>query len=259
MGRLRNLIQYRELLWVWTAREVKVRYQQSALGAAWAIVQPLAMTAVFTVVFSQLVRLDTGGIPYPLFAYAAMVPWTFISTSLSSAIPSLIGNLNLVTKIYFPREILPLAAIGAALLDFAVAALILAGMLVFYDFWPGINVLWVVPLLLLQIALVVGVTMLGSAVIVFFRDVRFVIPLLTQIWMYATPIIYPVDLVPERLRPYYFMNPMAGIIDGYRRVLVMGEAPQTPALLLATAGSMVLLVCGYLLFTRLEPLFADQI
>jgi lipopolysaccharide transport system permease protein len=220
-----TLYHYRDLLWLWTAREIRVRYKQSMLGVAWAIVQPLTLTIVFTLVFSQLVRVDTGGVPYPIFAYAALVPWTFFATSLSFGIPSLVNNLNLVTKIYFPREVLPLASVCAALLDYAIASLIFGGMLVVYRIWPGAHLLWVVPLLLVQAILTIGITLLGSAVIVFFRDVRFVVPLLTQLWMYATPIIYPVDLVPERLRPYYFVNPMAGIIDGYRRVLVMGQPP----------------------------------
>ena len=139
--------------------------------------------------------------------------------------------MNLVTKIYFPREVLPLASICAGFADFLAASVVFAGLLVVYRIWSGVYVLWVVPLLIVQIVLTIGVTLLGAMVIVFFRDMRFVVPLLTQLWMYATPIIYPVELVPAYLRPYYFLNPMAGIIDGYRRVLVMGEAPRVSALL----------------------------
>lgn len=236
-----------------------MRYKQSLLGGAWAILQPLALTVVFTLVFSRLVRVDTGGIPYPVFAYTALVPWTFFATSLSFGIPSLVNNMNLVTKIYFPREILPLANIAAALLDFVVAAVVFVGMLAFYRLWPGLQALWVVPLLALQVILSIGVTLIGSATLVFFRDVRFAIPLLTQVWMYATPVIYPIELVPERLRPYYFLNPMAGIIDGYRRALLMGLAPDMRALSLAALTSCLLLLAGYLLFKRVEPLFADLI
>jgi lipopolysaccharide transport system permease protein len=259
MSYLVALYRYRDLLWLWTAREVRVRYKQSLLGVTWAILQPLALTLVFTLVFSRLVRIDTAGVPYPVFAYAALVPWTFFATSLSFGIPSLVNNLNLVTKIYFPREVIPVASVGAALLDFIVALLILGVMLVVYRIWPGIQTLWLVPLLIIQIILTIGVTLLGSALIVFFRDVRFVIPLLTQVWMYASPIIYPVDLVPERWQSYYFLNPMAGLIDGYRRTLVMGAAPQMPALLLAAFISLLLLVISYTLFKRVEPLFADLI
>jgi lipopolysaccharide transport system permease protein len=259
MKHFATLYHYRDLLWLWITREVRVRYKQSLLGAAWAILQPLALTIVFTVVFSYLVRVDTGDVPYPVFAFTALMPWTLFSTSLSFGIPSLINNLNLVTKIYFPREVLPLASIGAALVDFFLSVVIFVGLLAVYHIQPTIQVLWVVPLLLIQITLTLGVTLLGSAVIVFFRDVRFVIPLLLQLWMYATPIIYPVDLVPARFKTLYFLNPMAGIIDGYRRAVVMGEPPQQGAILLATLISVVVLLVGYWLFKRLEPLFADLI
>jgi lipopolysaccharide transport system permease protein len=260
MKHLRNLYQYRDLLWLWTMREVKVRYKQSLLGVAWAVLQPLALTVVFTLVFSRLVRVDTAGVPYPVFAYTALVPWTLLATSLSFGIPSLVNNLNLVTKIYFPREILPLASIGAALLDFAVAALIFVGMLLVYRVGPSLYVLWVIPLLVIQIVLMAGVVLLGSAVIVFFRDMRFVVPLVTQVWMYATPIIYPSELVPERLQPFYFaLNPMAGIIDGYRRILVMAQAPRVPFVGMAALISVLMLLVGYAVFKRTEPLFADLI
>jgi lipopolysaccharide transport system permease protein len=259
MSYLVTLYQYRDLIWMWVVREVRVRYKQSLLGVAWAILQPLALTVVFTIVFSRLVRIDTGGVPYPVFAYAALVPWSFFTTSLSFGIPSLVNNLNLVTKIYFPREVLPLGSVGAAFVDFLAALVVFAGMLVFYGLWPGVRALWVIPLLTIQILLSIGITLLGSAIIVFFRDMRFVVPLLTQIWMYATPIIYPVELVPEHLWPYYFLNPMAGIVDGYRRSLVMGQEPRMSALLLATLISFLLLLLGYTLFKRVEPFFADLI
>jgi lipopolysaccharide transport system permease protein len=259
MGHFSELYRNRDLLWLWTLREVQVRYKQSLLGIAWAVLQPVALTVIFTVVFSLLVRVDTGAIPYPIFAYTALVPWTFFSTSLSFGIASLVNNMNLVTKIYFPREILPLASVGAAFVDFLVSAAILVGMMLIYGITPGWVSLWVVPLLVLQVALTVAVVLLGSAVLVFFRDMRFVVPLLTQLWMYATPIIYPVDLVPERFRALYFLNPMAGIVDGYRRVLLSGEAPRLDSLALGAAVSLVLLTAGYVSFKRAEPVFADLI
>ncbi len=259
MVHLTNLYHYRDLLWLWTGREVRVRYKQSALGAAWAVIQPLALTLVFTLVFSRLIQVDTGGVPYPVFAYSALVPWTFFATSLAFAIPSLVNNLNLVGKIYFPREILPLANIGAALVDFAMAGLVFAGMMLIYQIPLTLNVLWVIPLLIVQMMLTVGVTLIGAALIVFFRDVRFIIPLLTQIWMYASPVIYPATLVPAQWQTLYFLNPMAGIISGYRSALVLGETPNLPALFLATIISVVLLLIGYVTFKRSEPLFADLI
>jgi lipopolysaccharide transport system permease protein len=167
--------------------------------------------------------------------------------------------MNLVTKIYFPREILPLASIGAAAVDFLVSAAILAGMMLVYGRTPGWISLWVVPLLILQVFLTIGVVLLGSAVLVFFRDVRFVVPLLTQVWLYATPIIYPVDLVPERFRTLYFLNPMASIIDGYRRVLLSGKAPRLEALAAGALVTLILLAISYLFFKRAEPAFADLI
>jgi len=259
MGHVARLYKYRDLLLLWIAREIRVRYKQSLLGVGWAILQPLALTIVFTFVFSHLVRIDTRGVPYPIFAYAALVPWTFFTTSLSFGIPSLVNNMNLVTKIYFPREVLPLASIGAAFLDFLIASLIFGGMLAFYRIWPGLRALWVIPLLAIQVTLTIAVTLIGSTVIVFFRDMRFVVPLLTQVWMYATPIVYPMDLVPERLQPYYFLNPMAGIIDGYRRVLVIGQDPRLSALLPGAIVSLTLLLASYKGFKRAEPAFADLI
>ena len=259
MMRITSVYNYRDLLWLWTGREIRVRYKQSLLGVAWAIIQPLALTVVFTLVFSRIVQVNTGGVPYPVFAYSGLLPWTFFATSLSFGIPSLVNNLSLVGKIYFPREILPLANIGAALLDFAMAALVFAGMMLVYQIPATINVLWIIPLLAIQIILTIGVTLLGAAVIVFFRDVRFVIPLLIQIWMYASPVIYPTDLIPPQYLPLYFLNPMAGIIDGYRRALVMGQPPLMPALALAMVISFTILILGYFVFKRSEPLFADLI
>jgi lipopolysaccharide transport system permease protein len=259
MLHLSSLYNYRDLLFLWTGREIRVRYKQSLLGIGWAILQPIVLTVVFTVVFSRIVQVDTGGVPYPIFAYAALVPWTFFATSLSFGIPSLVNNLNLVSKIYFPREILPFANIGAALLDFAMAGLVFVGMMAIYRIPITVNVLWVIPLLGIQIILTAGVTLLGSAAIVFFRDVRFVIPLLIQVWMYASPVIYPTDLIPPAYLPIYFLNPMAGIIDGYRLALIAGQPPNMPALLVATAVSLVSLIMGYFVFKRSEPLFADLI
>lgn len=259
MDHAARLYQYRDLLWLWIAREIRVRYKQSLLGVGWAVLQPLALTVVFAFLFSQLLRVDTEGVPYPIFAYAALVPWTFFTTSLNFGVPSLVNNMNLVTKIYFPREVLPLANVGAAFVDFLIASLIFGGMLAFYRIWPGARALWVIPLLAVQVILTIAVTLIGSTVIVFFRDIRFVVPLLTQVWMYATPIIYPMDLVPARLQPYYSLNPMVGIIDGYRRVLVMGQDPRFSALWPGVIVSFTLLLVGYTAFKRAEPVFADLI
>jgi lipopolysaccharide transport system permease protein len=256
---LGRLIQYRDLLWMWTLREIRVRYKQSVVGGLWAILQPLALMIVFTVVFSLLVKVPTDGIPYPIFSYAGLLPWMFFSTSVGFAVPSLVNNMDLVTKIYFPREILPMAAVGAALLDFAIASIIFAGLMLVYRVALSWTILWVPLLLGIQIALTLGLVLLMSAVNVFYRDVRFVIPLLLQIWMYATPIIYPVTLVPPRFRGLYALNPMVGLIDGYRRVAVLGEPPWWGALAVSAIAAAAILAGGYAIFKRSEAVFADVI
>ena len=256
---LLELYRYRELLWVWTVREVKIRYKQSLLGAAWAILQPLSLTAIFTVVFSFFARVPTDGAPYPIFAYAALLPWTLLSSGISFAVPSLVGNMPLVTKIYFPKEILPLASIGAALLDFAVALIVFVGMMAVYGVSPTGALAWIPVLLLVQVALMIGVSLLAAGVNVFYRDVRFVVPLALQLWMYGSPVIYPLSTVPERFRFLYMLNPMAGIIDGYRQVVLKGESPLNANLLVAASVSLLLCLLGYLVFKRMEPEFADII
>jgi len=256
---LRELFNARDLLWMWTLREIKIRYKQSILGAAWAILQPVALTLVFTLVFSYLARVPSDGAPYPIFAYTALLPWTLVATSIGFAVPSLINNTNLVTKIYFPKEILPLGAIGAALLDFLVATLVFVGMMIIYAVPLSLNLLWLPLLLVVQIALITGVSLVAAAINVFYRDVRFVVPLGLQIWMYASPIIYPVSLVPERFQTIYMLNPMAGLINSYRRVVLHAAAPAASELLLAFVVSAGICILGYLYFKKVEPAFADVI
>jgi len=253
-----ELIKYRELLGIWIGREIKIRYKQSFLGAAWAILQPLALMLVFTLVFSQFVQVPTNGIPYPVFSYTAVLPWTFLATAIAFGVPSLTSNMNLVTKTYFPREILPLGAIGASFVDFIVASSIFVVMLYIYDVQLTSFALWVPVLLLLQILLTIGITLLASAVIVFYRDVRFIVPIALQLWLYATPIIYPASLVPESLRTLYALNPMVGIIEGYRATLLFGQPPPN-SIIVSAVVSVFLVALGYFMFKRLEPSFADII
>lgn len=256
----RELIKYRELLWLVTQREIKVRYKQSALGVLWAVLQPFSLMVVFTVFFSLFARMPSDGIPYPLFSYAALLPWTFFSNSLSFAIPSLITNSHIITKIYFPREIIPLATVLAAFLDFMIAALIFAGLLVFYRVAPTWNIFYVIPLVIIQLAFTSGVCLLLSAFTVLYRDVRHTMPLIIQIWMFVTPILYPVSVVPARWRSWYLtLNPMAVIIDGYRRTLVQGLPPEWRYLGVAAVVSAALLWAGYKYFKRLERDFADLV
>ena len=258
LAHLRALWHHRELLYLITQREIKVRYKQTALGATWAILQPFSLMLVFTVFFSYFAKMQSDGIPYPLFSYAALLPWTFFATALSFAIPSLINNSHIITKIYFPREIVPLASVMAAFADFLVAGLIFVGMLIFYGVAPTWNVLYVVPLLAVQIIFTAGVCLLLSAFTVLYRDVRFTLPLLIQIWMFATPILYPASVVPVQIRVFYMtLNPMAVIIDGYRRAIVMGQAPDLLYLTNAAVMSVTLLWLGYKYFKHLEREFAD--
>lgn len=254
-----ELIKARELLFTWTLRDFKVRYSQSVLGAAWAIVQPLSLMVVYSVIFSVFVRVPTDGIPYPVFAYTALLPWTFFANSLSFAIPSLVNNMNLVGKIYFPREILPLSAIIVCMVDFLIASSIFVLMLLFYRVAVGPVILLIPLVLLIQVILTFGISLLASAVNVFYRDVRFVIPLALQIWMYLSPIIYPVNLVPERFRPFYFLNPMAVLIDTYRRTILLNRMPDWPYLGLAALLSSLLTIVAYRYFKRAEREFADLI
>lgn len=249
----------RELLWFWILREIRARYKQSFLGVGWAILQPAALTVVTTLVFSRLARLPSDGLPYPLFAYVALVPWTFLATSISQGVPSIVGQMGLVTKSSFPREILPLGVIGAAFIDFLSAFVVLCLMLVFYRVSLTIYMLWLPLLVLMQFMLTAGVVFVGATLNVFYRDIRFAVPLVMQVWMYATPIVYSLSLVPERWRGLYALNPMVGLIESYRNILVRGSEPAWELLGIGVVSSFLLLVVGYFVFKRAEPTFADLI
>ena len=259
MNWLSGLFAYRELLINWTLRMIKVRYKQSLLGMAWAILQPLSLTLIFTVVFTFFTRIPTEDIPYPIFSYCALLPWTFFSNALSFAVPSLVSNMDLVMKVYFPREIFPLASILASCLDFLVASVIFIGMMLYYGVSPSPLLLLVPLVLAIQVALTVGIALFASAVNVFYRDVRFVIPLALQLWMYASPIVYPVSAVPEAWQPLYMLNPMSPIIDSYRRLILLGQMPNWRHLGLAALISGLALIAGCGFFKRKEMAFADLI
>jgi lipopolysaccharide transport system permease protein len=256
---IRNLWKHRELLWVWTAREVRVRYKQSLLGVGWAILQPLAFTLMFTLVFSFVVQVPTDGIPYPIFSFTAMLPWTMFATAINFGVSSLVGNMNLVTKIYFPREVLPLAAIAAAFVDFLVASLIYIVMLLWYRMPIYPTALLLPVLVAVQLALTIGVVLLGAAGLVFYRDIRFLVPLGLQLWLYASPVIYPASMIPAQWQWLYQLNPMVGILEGYRAILLHGQWPPTSSLATATVISVAVLLAGYAWFKRAEPAFADLI
>jgi lipopolysaccharide transport system permease protein len=256
---LRALYAHRELLVMWTMREISVRYKQSLLGAAWALLQPLALMLVFTLVFSVLVKLPSDDVPYPVFSYTALVVWTFFATSVTFAIPTLVNNMNLVTKIYFPREILPIGSIGAAFVDFVIASSLLVVLLVWFHMPLSAALLWLPVLLAIQVLLILGVVLPAAALNVLHRDIRFIVPVAVQLWLYATPVIYPVSVVPESFRTVYLLNPMTGLVDSYRQVLLHGAAPAPEPLLLSFAVSLLLAVAGYAYFKRAESTFADVI
>lgn len=258
-GHLRELYAARELLLVWTRREFRVRYSQSLLGVAWVLLQPLALMLIFTVVFSTFLSVPTEGVPYPVFAYTALLPWTFFASALGTAIPSLANNFTLVSRIYFPREVLPLANIVTSLIDFLIASILLVGMLVVYRIEITAYILLVPVLIAVQLTLTVGLGLAGAAANVFYRDVRYVVPLVLQIWLYLSPVIYPPEVVPARLQPLYFLNPMAALIDGYRRVILYGEPPQWGYLMIAAVASVATLVLAFVGFKRAERKFADRI
>jgi lipopolysaccharide transport system permease protein len=260
LASIRELWSFRELLWTLTAREIKVRYAQSFLGVAWAIAQPLALMVAFSVFFGRFAGISSDGLPYPLFSYAALLPWTFFTTCLAFGVPSLVTNTSLVTKVYFPREILPLASVLSAGVDFGAAIAVYGLLMLLYRIQPTFAFLYLLPLLIVQLVFTLAVTLVLSAVNVAYRDVRYALPLVTQIWLYATPVIYPLSVVPEAIRqPYLAINPMAAVVDGYRRVLVAGSTPDLPTLGIAGLSSTLLLVLSYSYFKRAERSFADVI
>jgi lipopolysaccharide transport system permease protein len=256
---VKELYSYRELLWLWSLREIRARYKQSVFGFAWAIFQPLALTLAFVVAFSFFIRIPSDGLPYPLFSYAALLPWTFFTRSLSMGIPSIVYNMNLVTKIYLPRATFPLAAIVTSFVDYLCGLAVFIIMMIFYQvqLTPAILIL---PLLFaIQIILMIGLVLGASAINVFWRDVSQMVPVLLQLWMYASPVIYPLSQVPSWLRPWYMLNPMAVILNGYRQALLMGEIPAWSDIALAAVIAIVALIVGYIIFKRVEDQFADII
>jgi lipopolysaccharide transport system permease protein len=229
------------------------------LGGLWAILQPFVLMVIFVVVFSFFVRVPTDNIPAPIFTYTALLPWIYFATALSFGVPSLVANMNLVTKIYFPREILPLAAVGAAFVDFTIASGVLVILMLIYGISFQITLLWLPVLILIQTIFTIGLTLFAAMLNAFYRDVRFMIPLLIQVWMYATPIIYPLSSVPEWLQPFYLLNPMAGLIDSYRRIIIQGLPPNELGLVLASLISLIVLFSGYFYFKRSEGTLPDVI
>ena len=256
---LRELWEYRELLYFLTLRDMKVRYKQTVLGAAWAIIQPVATMVVFTLFFGGLAAIPSDGVPYPLFSFAALVPWTFFANGLTQAAHSVVVSQNLVSKIYFPRLSIPTATVLGGAVDFALAFLILMGMMFFYGVMPSVRLLWLMPLFLLALVSALGVGFWLAALNVRYRDVRYAVPFLVQIWLFTTPIAYPSSLLSEPWRTLYGLNPMAGVVEGFRWALLdSGPAPGS-MLLLSSAAALLMLFIGTMYFRRTESTFADVI
>ena len=257
--KIRELVKYKELLLNIVIREIKVRYKQSVLGIFWSILQPLSMMIVFTIGFSRVAKIPSDGIPYPLFSYTALLPWIFFATSLSFAISSLVSNASLLTNIYFPREIFPLSYAMVALVDFVFAFVFLLILMVIYGVPFTVNLLYVLPVLLVLMVLSIGISLFAAAINVYYRDVRFAIPFLVQLLMFLSPIAYPVDVVPAHFRTLYMLNPLSGIIEAFRNVIVNGIPPSFESLGMGAIVSVALLIAGYVFFKSIEMKFADII
>lgn len=256
---MQELWQYRELLYFFVWRDVKVRYKQTLLGASWAILQPFATMVVFSLFFGRLAGIPSDGVPYPLFAFAALVPWTFFANGLTLSSSSLVMNQNLLKKVYFPRLTVPLAAILAGLVDFVLAFAILLAMMLYFGVYPGPQIVLLLPLLGLAVLTCVGAGLWLSALNVRYRDVAYVVPFLVQVWLFATPIAYPSSLLAEPWRTVYGLNPMAGVVEGFRWALLgTGTAPGG-MILVSAAVALTVFGGGLIFFRRMERIFADVV
>ena len=257
---LRDLWMYRELIYFMTWRDLKVRYKQTLLGASWAILKPFMMMVVFTIFFGNLAKVPSDGVPYPIFAYTALLPWELFANALSVTSRSLVQNRHMITKIYFPRIILPLSSVFAGVVDFAIAFLILIGMMVYYGYKPS-AVVWTLPFfLILAIITALGVGLWLSALNVLYRDVGYITPFLTQFWLFITPVVYPASMVTGIWKYLYALNPMAGVVEGFRWAL-LGTESGAPGVMLAVSSSVavIVLISGMFYFRHMERLFADLV
>ncbi|MGH9904927.1 MAG: ABC transporter permease [Pyrinomonadaceae bacterium] len=253
---LREIWRYRELLYFLTWRDIKIRYKQTLIGATWAVMQPLFTMLIFTLFFGKLARMPSDDIPYPLFAYSGILPWTFFANAVNSSSNSLVGNTNLITKIYFPRVIIPASAVAAGLLDFAIAFILLIPMLIYYQVSVTWSVLMVPVFVLLATLLALGVGMWASALNVRYRDVRYALPFLIQLWLFASPVIYPASILPQQWKWLLSLNPLTGIIEGFRAAL-FGKPFDAVAIMVSVALALFFLLYSAYVFRRVEDTFAD--
>jgi lipopolysaccharide transport system permease protein len=257
--KLRELWEYRELLFFFVWRDIKVRYRQTVMGVLWAIIQPFFTMVIFSLFFGRLAQIPSDGLPYPIFSYAALVPWTFFANALTQASNSLVLSANMLKKIYFPRLTLPIATVLAGIVDFVLAFMVLLGMMLFYGLVPTLNVLWLPLFLLLALVTSLGVSLWLSAMNVQFRDVRYVVPFLTQAWLFVTPIAYPSSLLSEPWRTLYAINPMVGVVEGFRWALLGTDTAPGLMTVVSSIVALSLLVSGAFYFRRLEHTFGDVV
>lgn len=257
---LKEMWLFRELVYFLTWRDLKVRYKQTLLGVLWAVLNPFLTMVVFSIFFGDLANVPSDGVPYPIFAYTALLPWTLFSNALSVASRSLVNNRHMITKVYFPRVILPLSSVLSGLVDFFIASLILVGLMFYYGYGLTANAWTIIPLLLLTLVTSIGVGLWLSAANVLYRDVNYITPFLTQFWMFITPIAYGASLLPEKWQMVYALNPMAGVVEGFRWALLGTEqgAPG-PRLIISSAVALFALISGMIYFRRMERQFADMV
>jgi lipopolysaccharide transport system permease protein len=256
---LKQLWQYRELLYFLTWRDIKVRYKQTALGAAWAIIQPFMTMVVFSVFFGKLAKMPSDEIPYPLFAFAGLVPWTFFSNAVTQCSNSLVQNAHILKKIYFPRLIVPIASVASGIIDFLIGLAVLLLMMAYYGMMPTANIVWLPLLLVLEIATALGMGLWLSAMNVHYRDVRYAVPFLAQFWLFATPIAYPSSLLSESWRLVYGLNPMVGVVEGFRWALLGVQTAPVPVVMISAFVSLSAVTTGLFYFRRMEKTFADTV
>jgi lipopolysaccharide transport system permease protein len=254
-----DLWRYRELLYFFTWRDIKVRYRQTLLGASWAILQPALTMVIFSVIFGRLAKVPSDGVPYPIFVYTALLPWQLFARAMTDSSTSLVDARNLITKVYFPRLVAPVSAIMAGVVDFAIAFLLLIAMMAYYHVVPGYAIVTLPLFFLLAIATALGVGIWLSALNVKYRDVRYTIPFLTQFWMYATPVAYSSTLIPEPWQTLYGLNPMAGVVGGFRWALLGTPQGLGPLLAVSVGAVLVVLITGLIYFRSVEKTFADVI
>lgn len=257
--KLREVWEYRELLYFLIWRDVKVRYKQTVIGIGWAIIQPFFTMVVFSIFFGKLAKMPSDGIPYPIFAYAGLVPWTFFSNGLSKGSNSLVSSSNLIKKVYFPRLIIPISSVLSGLVDFILAFAVLIGMMFYFGLFPGSKIIWLPLLLTLSLFTSLAVSLWLSAMNVQFRDVQYITPFLTQLWLFATPIAYPSSLLSEPWRTIYGLNPMVGVVEGFRWALLNTDTAPGPIILFSSFVTILLLISGALYFRRMEKTFADVV